>query len=77
MKKLFVLLVSCLFIVSCNCGVKETIYKVEFIDGTYQLVVGYEVGTSASYYNVRSIHNNSIFNRDQVKGVYPLEIYKQ
>lgn len=77
MKKLFVLLVSCLFMVSCNCGVKETIYKVEFIDGTYQLVVGYEVWVSKSDYNIQAIHNNSAFNRDQVKGVYPLEIYKQ
>lgn len=77
MKKLFILLISCLFIVSCNCGIKETIYKVEFIDGTYQLVVGYEVWESKSDYNIRAIHNNSIFNRTQVKGVYPLEIYKQ
>lgn len=77
MKKLFILLVSCLFIVSCNCEIKETIYKVEFIDGTYQLVVGYEVWVNKSDYIIRAIHNNSTFNRDQVKGVYPLEIYKQ
>ena len=77
MKKLFILLVSCLFIVSCNSGIKETIYKVEFIDGTYQLVVGYEVRVNKSYYDIPAIHNNSVFNHDQVKGVYPLEIYKQ
>lgn len=73
MKKLLISIIAFLAI-SCNEGIHETIYRVEFIDGKTVSVVGYDVNVFNSYYVVKSVNNNSIFNKEQVKGIYPEEV---
>lgn len=73
MKKL-ILIISTLIIVSCNSSIHETEYEVKFINGTSMTVVGYSISNHKGFYEVHSIHNNSIFNKEQIVGIYPKEI---
>lgn len=73
MRKLLVSIVAFLAI-SCNGGIHETIYRVEFIDGKTVSVVGYDVNVFESYYVVKSVNNNSVFDKEQVRGIYPEEV---
>ncbi len=61
-------------IASCNSSIHETTYEVKFVDGTTILVVGYEVTTIGKHYVVKSVNNNSMFNKEDVQGIYPKEI---
>lgn len=61
-------------IASCNSSIHETTYEVKFNDGTTILVVGYEVTTIGKHYVVKSVNNNSMFNKEEVQGIYPKEI---
>lgn len=73
MKKLLIILVT-LCGVSCNSAIHETEYEVRFIDGTTTSVVGYSVTTIKSHYEVKSVNNNSIFDKSRVVGIYPKEV---
>lgn len=73
MKRMLIIIIACVAI-SCSRGIHETIYQVDFIDGTTTSVVGYSVTTINSHYVVKSVYNNSIFEIKQVKGIYPKEI---
>lgn len=70
MKKLLIILIT-LCGVSCNSAIHETEYEVRFTDGTTTSVVGYEVVRTMTYYEVKSVHNNSIFDKSKVVGIYP------
>lgn len=74
MKKTLTILIAFL-VLSCapNSGIHETIYRVEFLDGTTVSVVGYTVTSINDVYVVKSISNNSIFDAKQVRGIYPEE----
>lgn len=73
MKRLLVILAT-LSIVSCNSAIHETEYEVKFTDGTTTSVVGYSVTTIKSHYVVKSVNNNSIFDKSKVVGIYQKEI---
>lgn len=73
MKKLLLSIVVFLAI-SCNEGIHETIYRVEFINGKTFSVVGYDVSVFESYCVVKSVNNNSVFEKEQVRGIYPEEV---
>ncbi len=73
MKKLLIILIT-LCGVSCNSAIHETEYEVKFIDGTTATVVGYSVTTIKNHYEVKSVYNNSIFDKSKVVGIYPKEV---
>ena len=74
MEKIIIIFIVSLFL-SCtpNSGIHETVYRVDFCDGTTAFVVGYTVTTINDVYVVKSISNNSIFDANQVRGIYPKE----
>lgn len=72
MKKLLIILIT-LCGVSCNSAIHETEYEVKFIDGTTTKVVGYSVTTIGKHYVVKSVYNNSMFDKSKVIGIYPKE----
>lgn len=73
MKKLPIILIT-LCCVSCNSAIHETKYEVKFTDGTTTTVVGYSVATTKKHYEVRSVTNNSMFDKSKVVGIYPKEV---
>lgn len=73
MKKLLIILTT-LCGVSCNSAIHETKYEVKFTDGTTTTVVGYSVTTLKNYYVVKSVNNNSIFDKSKVVGIYPKDV---
>ena len=73
MRKLLLILIA-LCGVSCNSSIHETEYEVKFTDGTTTTVVGYSVTTIKNHYEVKSVYNNSIFDKSQVVGIYPNEV---
>lgn len=70
MKKLLIILIA-LCGISCNSAIHETVYKIEFNDGTSVLAAGYDVNTTDSHYIVQSVYNDSMFDKTQVKAIYP------
>ena len=56
---------------ACNSGLHETVYKIEFNDGTSVLAAGYDVNATDSHYIVQSVYNDSMFDKTQVKAIYP------
>ena len=74
MKKTIIIFIVSL-VLSCtpNGGIHETVYRVDFCDGTTAFAVGYTVTTINDVYVVKSISNNSIFDANQVRGIYPKE----
>lgn len=70
MKKLLIILIA-LCGVSCVSAIHETEYEVKFNDGTTTTVVGYSVTTIKNHYEVKSVYNNSIFDKSKVVGIYP------
>lgn len=56
---------------ACNSGLHETVYKIEFNDGTSVLAAGYAVNATDSHYIVQSVYNDSMFDKTQVKAIYP------
>lgn len=72
MKKLLIVLIT-LCGISCNRAIHETEYEVKFIDGTTTTVVGYSVTTIKNHYEVKSVYNNSMFDKSKVVGIYPKE----
>lgn len=73
MKKLLIILIT-LCGVSCNSAIHETEYEVRFTDGTTTTVVGYSVTMIKNHYEVKSVYNNSIFDKSKVVGIYPKEV---
>lgn len=73
MKKLPIILIT-LCCVSCNSAIHETEYEVKFNDGTTATVVGYEVIITKTHYEVKSVYNNSLFDKNKVIGIYPKEV---
>ena len=73
MRRLLLTLVA-ICAMACNNAIHETEYEVRFTDGTTTSVVGYEVVRTMTYYEVKSVHNNSIFDKSKVVGVYPKEV---
>lgn len=73
MRKLLIILIA-LCGVSCNSAIHETEYEVKFTDGTTTTVVGYSVATIKNHYEVKSVNNNSIFDKSKVIGIYPKEV---
>lgn len=73
MKRLLIILIA-LCGVSCNSAIHETEYEVRFTDGTTTTVVGYSVTTIGKHYVVKSVYNNSIFDKSKVVGIYPKEV---
>lgn len=73
MKRLVVMfLVLC--IISCNSGIHETIYKVEFIDGSSASSSGYSVSSINGCFVIKSLYNNSVFRREDVRAIYPEKV---
>lgn len=73
MKKLLIILIAFCG-VSCNSAIHETEYEVKFTDGTTTTVVGYSVITIKNHYEVKSVYNNSIFDKGKIVGIYPKEV---
>ena len=73
MKKLLIILIA-LCGVSCNSAIHETEYEVKFTDGTTTTVVGYGAIITKTHYEVKSVYNNSIFDKSKVVGIYPKEV---
>ena len=73
MKRLLIILIV-LCGVSCNSAIHETEYEVKFADGTTTTVVGYSVLTIKNHYEVKSVTNNSMFDKSKVVGIYPKEV---
>lgn len=73
MKKLLIILIT-LCGISCNSAIHETKYEVKFTDGTTKTVVGYSVTTIGKHYVVKSVTNNSMFDKSKVVGIYPKEV---
>lgn len=73
MKRLLVILIV-LCVASCNSAIHETEYEVRFTDGTTTSVVGYSVTTIKSHYEVKSVTNNSMFDKSKVVGIYPKDV---
>lgn len=73
MKRLLIMLIA-LCGVSCNSAIHETEYEVKFTDGATTTVVGYGVIITKTHYEVKSVNNNSIFDKSQVVGIYPKEV---
>lgn len=73
MKKLLIIFII-LCGVSCNSMIHETEYEIKFTDGTTTTVVGYSVTTINNHYVVKSVNNNSIFDKSKVVGIYPKEV---
>lgn len=73
MKRLLIILIF-VSTMACNSAIHETEYEVRFTDGTTTSVVGYSVTTTKSHYEVKSVHNNSIFDKSKVVGIYPKEV---
>ena len=73
MKKLLIILIT-ICGASCNSAIHETEYEVRFTDGTTTSVVGYSVTTIKNHYEVKSVYNNSIFDKSKVVGIYPKEV---
>lgn len=73
MKKLLVILTT-LCGVSCNSAIHETEYEVKFTDGATTTVVGHSVTTIKNHYVVKSVNNNSIFDKSKVVGIYPKDV---
>lgn len=73
MKRLLIILIV-LCGVSCNSAIHETEYEVKFTDGATTTVVGYSVTTIKNHYIVKSVYNNSIFDKSKVVGIYPKEV---
>lgn len=73
MKRLLIILIA-LCGVSCNSAIHETEYEVKFTDGATTTVVGYSVTTIGKHYVVRSVYNNSMFDKSKVVGIYPKEV---
>lgn len=73
MKRLLKLFIAVCF-VSCNSAIHETVYEVRFTDGKIISVVGYSVSTIGNHYVVKSVNNNSLFDKSKVVGIYPKEV---
>ena len=73
MKRVLIILIS-IFTMACNSAIHETEYEVKFTDGTTTTVVGYSVATIKNHYEVKSVNNNSIFDKSKVIGIYPKEV---
>ena len=73
MKKLLIILIT-LCGVSCNSAIHETEYEVKFTDGTTTTVVGYSVTTIKNHYEVKSVYNNSIFDKSKDVGICPKDV---
>lgn len=73
MRRLLLTLVA-VCAMACNSAIHETEYEVRFTDGTTTSVVGYSVTVIKSHYEVKSVNNNSIFDKSKVVGIYPKEV---
>lgn len=73
MKRLLIILIS-VSTMACNSAIHETEYEVKFTDGTTTTIVGYSVTTIKNHYEVKSVYNNSIFDKSKVVGIYPKEV---
>lgn len=73
MKRLLIIIIS-VSTMACNSAIHETEYEVRFTDGTTTSVVGYSVTMIKSHYEVKSVDNNSIFDKSKVVGIYPKEV---
>ncbi len=73
MKRLLLILVA-VCTMACNSAIHETEYEVRFIDGTTISAVGYSVSTIGKHYVVKSVNNNSMFDKSKVVGIYPKDV---